>query len=150
MIPNIILLDIDGCLTDNKVFISSTGEKFKSFHSRDNRAIAELISHGYEVHLLTASSWEGSKSYARNLKVDLHVDREKDYLKITKGKAFIGVGDDLWDKEFLTAAQWKFCPADAVNSIKEIPGMHVMETKGGGGLVVELVGLLLQRVGSYG
>ena len=62
----ILLLDVDGVLTDGKVYVAHDGERFKAFNSRDNRAIAEFIARGWEVHLVSASKWPGLKQFSEN------------------------------------------------------------------------------------
>jgi len=57
----VICCDIDGCLTDGKIWVDHQGNIIKSFNNKDIGAIKELISMGYQVHLVTASSWPGAE-----------------------------------------------------------------------------------------
>ena len=59
----IFCIDLDGCLTDGKIWVNHKGEIIKGFNSKDLTAIKELISAGNEVHIVTASSWPGANNY---------------------------------------------------------------------------------------
>lgn len=131
-------IDIDGVLTDGKIWIDHKGRSIKSFNSRDARAIKQLSAHGFEVVLLTASSWPGSKFYAEKVGAQLIVARDKS-LAINIHEKHYAVADDSWDLELLMCASRAFCPADAIASVKEIKGIEVLETKGGHGVIAEIV-----------
>jgi 3-deoxy-D-manno-octulosonate 8-phosphate phosphatase (KDO 8-P phosphatase) len=142
----LLLVDLDGVLTDGKVFVTSSGEKFKAFHSRDNRAIQELISNGWKIIVVTASSWPGALNYCRNLKVELQINRDKTKIKEIIGEQpYYAVGDDSWDINMLKNAVRSFCPCDADSSVLSIPGIHVLETKGGHGVMAELAKILIKE-----
>lgn len=135
--PKTIVLDCDGVLTDGKFWISHKGEISKGFCTRDLRAIRELISHGFEVFIVTASSWNGMDCYEKKSGASVIVMRDKTQLNF--GEDYIGVGDDSWDLDMLQKAKYKFCPSDAVESVKSIEGMKILQTKGGDSCVMELL-----------
>jgi 3-deoxy-D-manno-octulosonate 8-phosphate phosphatase (KDO 8-P phosphatase) len=139
-----IYIDVDGVLTDGKLTIDHKGEKlFKSFHTRDVRAIRELVSvHGCEVCLVTADTWPGIASFAEKTGADVQFCRDKRDVTVQGGWA---VGDDAWDAKMLANADRAFCPADADASVKQIEGIHVLETKGGQGVVAELLRIFANR-----
>lgn len=135
----VICMDLDGVLTDGKVWVNHKGEIIKGFNSKDLTAIKELISKGYEVHIVTASSWEGAESYLRKSGAILHIIRNKEEIPFNFD---IAVGDSAWDIPMFKRAKESFCPADAPLEIRTLDGMNVMETKGGEGVVLELVKFL--------
>ncbi len=44
-------------LTDGKIWVNHQGEIIKSFNNKDLGAIKELLAMGFQVHIVTASSW---------------------------------------------------------------------------------------------
>src|ERR1017187_3283609 len=87
----VILIDMDGVLTDGKINIDHTGTKmFKSFCTRDVRSIRELISMGYEVYIVSADDWSGGKAFASKVGAEFIYKREKSGFT----KPYLAVGDD--------------------------------------------------------
>lgn len=139
-VPVRILIDCDGVLTDGRLTIDHTGRKlFKSFHTRDVRAIRELVAAGYEVTIVTADDWAGGKSFAEKVGADWYCARSK---PVGSGP-YIAVGDDAWDVRMLEAAETAFCPADADASVLELSDVVRLETEGGRGVMAEVARRLL-------
>jgi 3-deoxy-D-manno-octulosonate 8-phosphate phosphatase KdsC-like HAD superfamily phosphatase len=137
-----IYIDCDGVLTDGKLTIDHRGEKmFKSFHTRDVRAIRELISvHGFEVILVSADDWDGLHRFADKVGAVVHLSREKS----AASPVYIAVGDDAWDMPLLKDAQRAFCPRDADWSVKKLPHIEILDCNGGQGVIAELLTKLCQ------
>lgn len=139
--PKTILIDCDGVLTDGTLTIDHRGEKvFKKFHTRDVRAIRELVAHGFEVVIVTADDWPGIFHYAEKVGAVVEVTKEKGKLKYEN---YIAIGDDTWDVQMLQNAKIAFCPCDADRSVKNIKGIHVIDCKGGSGMISKIVGSLV-------
>jgi len=138
-IPKSLFIDCDGVLTDGTVTINHRGEKlFKQFHSRDIRAIRELVSLGVYVAIVTADGWKGGSFFADKVGADFIVSRDKN--NIAQAFAdYYAIGDDAWDVPMLKGAKQAFCPHDADMSALEIPGIHRLETCGGRGVIAELI-----------
>jgi len=137
----VILIDCDGVLTDGKLTIDHRGEKpFKQFHTRDVRAIRELIYNGYEVVIVSADDWSGIHHFANKVGADVCISRDKKELPY---KDYIAVGDDAWDVQMLRGAKLAFCPANADESVKIIPGIVKIETNGGEGVIAGLARRIL-------
>jgi 3-deoxy-D-manno-octulosonate 8-phosphate phosphatase (KDO 8-P phosphatase) len=137
-----LVLDIDGVLTNGKQYITSDGKKlFKAFHSRDVAAIREFIFNGWRVILVTADNDPTGQHWADKVGAEFLVMRDKS--KIDIKVPFVAVGDDAWDIPMLNLAEAAFCPADASYQIAMIQGINILKTKGGQGVVSELVNLLL-------
>lgn len=128
-----IAIDFDGVLTDGKHYIDHDGKAFYSVHSRDNSAIAELISMGYRVVIVTANDDDAIRQYAKRRKVEYLYSREKDI------KASYAIGDSVFDYQMLLNAYKAFCPQDADETIKRIPGIIVLPVKGGHGVIEHLL-----------
>lgn len=139
---NVILIDCDGVLTDGRLTIDHRGEKpFKQFHTRDVRAIRELIYNGYEVVIVSADDWPGINYFADKVGATVHISRNKSDLPYGN---YIAVGDDAWDVGMLSKAKVAFCPADADLSAMAVLGVIVMKTPGGQGVIAELVRRLVK------
>lgn len=131
-----VLIDQDGVLTNNIVYYDAKGNRLKGFHSRDIRAIRQLVSHGYDVHILTQSSWPGINDFAKRTGAEIIIDREKN---IDQFKSFIAIGDDVPDIGMLRKAKIAFCPADADDEVKGLRNIRTLSTKGGEGVIAEMV-----------
>lgn len=134
--PETIAIDFDGVLTDGKHFIDHDGKKFYSVHSRDNSSLQELVDMGYRVVIITANSDEAIKRYCERRKIEYIYSRDKDI------EATHAVGDSTFDLGMLTRAKYKYCPSDADEMIKRIPGMIVLPCKGGHGVIEHLIAKL--------
>ena len=138
----ILLLDCDGVLTDGYLTIDRYGEKmFKRFHTRDVRAIRELVVHGYEVIIVTADDWSGVVHFADKVGAEMFITNDKGKLPFQE---YIAVGDDAWDVPMLKGAIRSFCPSDADHSVLVLDGIEVLDAMGGKGVVAELVRRLLR------
>lgn len=145
----ILLLDLDGVLTSGQVYVDSEGKQIKAFHTHDNRAIAEFVANGWEVHIVSASGFEGGRYYTKNTGAVVHTDVVKNaenIQKITRGQSYIAVGDDLFDLEMLAGAQTAYLPPNKACGLwkllceKKGSSFSVVElgTYGGKGVVAEL------------
>lgn len=143
--PEVIVVDVDGVLTDGKLNIDHRGEKmFKSFHTRDVRAIRELIANGVEVYLASADDWSGTKQFADKVGAQFIYLRNKEkLLERLKGRRWWAVGDSAYDIPLLKHAARGFCTADCAPYVQAIlPGITRLKTPGGGGVMDELITLM--------
>jgi 3-deoxy-D-manno-octulosonate 8-phosphate phosphatase (KDO 8-P phosphatase) len=135
----VICCDIDGVLTDGKIWVNHQGEIIKSFNNKDIGAVKELLSMGYQVYFVTASSWPGSDLYLKRSGAELIVLRNKEQINFHYD---IAIGDSGWDIPMLNKARFVFCPSDASKEVKELDGMHILKCKGGQGVMLEMVQIL--------
>lgn len=135
----VICCDIDGVLTDGKIWVNHQGEIIKSFNNKDIGAVKELLSMGYQVYFVTASSWPGSDLYLKRSGAELIVLRNKEEIPFHYD---IAIGDSGWDIPMLNKARFVFCPSDASKEVKELDGMHILKCKGGQGVMLEMVQIL--------
>ena len=104
----IFCVDIDGVLTDGKIWVTKDGDISKGFNSRDLTAIRELIANGHEVHIVTASSWPGAESYLKKSGAEMHILRNKEEIPFHYD---VAIGDSAWDIPMLRKAKFMFCTA---------------------------------------
>lgn len=136
----IFCVDIDGVLTDGKIWVTSTGEISKGFNSRDLAAIRELIANGHEVHIVTASSWPGAEHYLKRSGAQLHVIRNKESIPFYYD---VAIGDSAWDIPMLRKAKFMFCPKDAQAEVQFITDINILPIKGGEGVMCEIVKIFI-------
>ena len=138
----LIVTDVDGVLTDGSVYITDSGEQSRKFYVRDGVAMKQMIKNGYHVGILSSAMTSGAiKKRAEMLGVELcYVGREEktkilDEWRIKlnlKWDEIAFIGDDTVDKDVMKKVGFTACPADAIQSIKEIADV-VLETNGGRG-----------------
>lgn len=136
----IFCVDVDGVLTDGKIWVTHKGEISKGFNSRDLAAIRELISNGHEIHIVTASSWPGAAEYLRRSGAELHILRNKESIPFHYD---VAIGDSAWDIPMFQKARFRYCPADAQPEVQFYTGMNILKCKGGEGVMSEIVNIFI-------
>ncbi len=146
------LTDVDGVLTDGRMFYGPQGEALKVFHVRDGLALKLAQKAGIRVGLLSARGGPAVEHRATELGLDLCLLDRKN--KLASFQDFLGehrldaetvayVGDDLQDLQVLTRCGLSFCPRDAAPEVRS--RVHrVLQTGGGKGAVREAVELILR------
>ena len=155
MVDNIkvFLSDVDGVLTDGSMYYTENGDELKRFHTYDGMAFEILRSAGIKTGLITSENTEIVTRRAAKMKVDYLYQSKRDggklaaALEIAKLEGITldqvaYIGDDLNCQALLEAAGFKACPANARPQIKAIPGITVLEAKGGNGAVRDWVDIL--------
>lgn len=146
----LIILDIDGTLTDGGVYISDTGTEFKKYNAKDGMAIKRLIKKGMHVAFLSASnSVRTVTKRAEMLGVEYCyvgkapktevLDQWLAELEISAEQVLF-MGDDINDLEIMRKVGMSACPADAVPHIQK-EAKIVLSRKGGDACFRELVDL---------
>ena len=140
-IPKRIFIDVDGCLTSGVVTYSEEGERTKSFHSRDITAIKRIKEMGFEVTLLTQSTWGGIKYFAKRCGCEYHkgIMNKGDFVRAIGVERYIAVADDTGDLSFLRDAELSFVPNDGIVSSCYT---HKLVTRGGEGVMAEIYNIL--------
>lgn len=142
----IFLIDFDGVLTNGKVSITADGSQlFKEVHTRDIRAIRQLVATGNEVYIVTASSSPIINAFADKVGAIVISGRDKaESIKsiFESGDQTVAVGDDSWDISMLKDAHKAFCPADAYHGVRSMCCVTTLQTKGGEGVVAELLDII--------
>ena len=156
IIPKIkmLILDVDGTMTDNGIYIDENGIESKRYNAKDGVGIYELIKKEIKIGIISHSErGDGIKSRASYLGINHcyvgNDPKEKILLKwIEEEKikledvAFIG--DDINDMSIINIVGFSSCPSDASNPIKEKVSL-ILKTKGGYGCVREFSDLYLAQ-----
>lgn len=143
---SLILIDIDGVLTDGKLTYHEYGGTSRNFHARDRVALRQMAAVGWDIHLVSMSDWNGFRLWAKGLPVKLHLDNRKekhDIEAITNGAAYHACADDPKDFYMLHGAERAFTPRDGFRGLEAIvPSIHRLHSGGGEGVIWDLLDLI--------
>ena len=153
----LLLLDVDGVLTDGRLYFSNTGEELKTFHSLDGHGIKMLKNANVEVGIITGRISKIVEYRAENLGIDLLFQGREDKLKATMEvilhksltlEQVAYVGDDLPD---LPAIQQVGIGFSVPNGHEEVQkaAAAITENIGGNGAVREITDFILKSQNKY-
>ncbi len=153
----LVVLDVDGVLTDGRLHFGARGEAMKSFDVRDGYGIRLLREAGLEVALLTARRSAIVAARARELGIERVMQGERDKLDgLRRLLAATGLGapqcaymgDDWPDLPALAVAGFAATVADAGPELRR--RVHwVAPVPGGRGAVRALAEFVLRAQGRY-
>ena len=153
----LLLLDVDGVLTDGRIIYSDDGQELKAFHVRDGSGLKFWRQSGKRVAILSGRSSSTISRRAAELGIDPVVQGADEKLpafrRILKdtglnAEQVCAVGDDLADLPVLTQCGIAVAVADAVAELKAI-AHYVTQTPGGHGAVREVVEWLMHGQGTW-
>lgn len=153
----LLLLDVDGVLTDGSIIYNDDGSETKSFHVRDGLGIRMLLDAGIQVAIVTGRASQALRHRCRNLGIDEVFDgvSDKGALLDRIGErtgippeetAF--VGDDLPDLSLMRRVGVSIAVADAHPAVCEAADMATSRP-GGKGAVREVCEAILQSRGDW-
>ena len=128
-----IVFDVDGTLTDGKIYISANGELMKAFHIKDGYGIAHLKDRGINPIIITGRTSEIVIKRCEELgitQVYQGIKEKKEFLMhlydrysaedpLLSLDNFAYMGDDLIDLECMQICGLAGCPKDAVDAVRE-------------------------------
>jgi 3-deoxy-D-manno-octulosonate 8-phosphate phosphatase (KDO 8-P phosphatase) len=151
----LLVLDVDGVLTDGKLYFGSRGEELKCFHVRDGAGIVQLLRNGIQVAVISGRASRAVERRMAELGVTwvrqgvddkLVALRElMDLLSLTP-QAIACIGDDLPDLPLLEVARLAATVADAHPTVKS-RAHYITQAAGGQGAVREVCDLILESQG---
>ena len=153
----LLLLDVDGILTDGTIIYTHEGNEIKAFHTRDGLGIRLLQEAGVEVGLITARQSEAVTRRAQDLGMKHVFQKTRNklavYEQLTKELGLqaseVGyMGDDWLDLPLLVRVGFSATVADAVPEVKEV-AHYTTKRKGGRGAVREVCDLILEAKGVH-
>ncbi|MFO1347308.1 MAG: HAD hydrolase family protein [Pseudomonadales bacterium] len=151
----LLLLDVDGVLSDGGIVYDSEGRELKRFHIHDGLGIKLLQQHGIHVGIITGRVSPMVERRAKELGIELLIQGREDkahamheamaQLSLTLD-AVAYMGDDLPDLAAITQAGLGIAPANAVNIVRQHADL-VTIASGGHGAVREAAELILAAQG---
>lgn len=153
-----LVMDVDGTLTDGCIYVGAEGEVMKAFNVQDGYAIAHILpQYGITPVIITGRSSKIVEKRATELKIaHLHQGVSDKLARLKLVAAELGasaeeiayIGDDLNDLECIRYCGCTACPADAVPEVVAAVN-YVCERNGGRGAVREFIdGIIRGRQGS--
>lgn len=148
----LLILDVDGVLTDNSLYLDDEGNESKKFNVQDGMGIWLVHKAGIEVALISGrhSKATGYRAFQLGIK-HLYLgepDKIKAYEKIKRtlnleDKQIAYMGDDVLDVPVLRKVGFPICVKNANAETKKFAKL-VTKAKGGEGAVREVVDLILK------
>jgi YrbI family 3-deoxy-D-manno-octulosonate 8-phosphate phosphatase len=153
----LLILDVDGVLTDGRITMNERGEEVKSFDVKDGLGLKMLMSTGVEVVIITGRKSMVVEHRAKELGIDEVWQGFKD--KGALSRKIIGekgleknevccIGDDLPDLAMFMEAGLRIAVADGVEEVRE-EADFVTKKKGGYGAVREACEWILKSKGAW-
>jgi 2-dehydro-3-deoxyphosphooctonate aldolase (KDO 8-P synthase) len=153
----LLVLDVDGVLTDGRLTYTDSGEQVKSFLSRDGLGIRMLMDNGIQVGIITGRTSGALIHRCRNLGIDLVFDGIQNKAEAMDQAAqqtgidlseMAFMGDDLIDLPAMARAGVAVAVADAVEEVRSRADI-VTGANGGQGAVREICEAILKARGLW-
>ena len=153
----LLIMDVDGVLTDGKIVLDHQGRELKFFDVQDGSAIVNFHRAGYKTAIISAKSAAAVKARAKDLGIDkiyqnaypkrLAYRRLLQSLRL-KDHEVCYIGDDLADLGVLKRVGFAVGVPNAIPEVKAVVH-HVTRKRGGHGAVREVIELILKTQGKW-
>ncbi len=153
----LIVMDVDGVLTDGRILYGASGDELKSFSVKDGVGLRAAHRAGLLTAILTGRVSGAVARRAAELGIaEIHQgvpDKVKAYESLLgryglTDEAVAYVGDDLNDLPLLARAGLSAAPADAAEEVKRRVS-YVAARGGGHGVIREVIEIILQAQGKW-
>ncbi|MFH1156291.1 MAG: HAD hydrolase family protein [Pseudomonadota bacterium] len=153
----LLLLDVDGVLTDGSITYSDSGEEIKQFNARDGLGLRLLMDSGIKVGIITGRRSNALISRCQNLGIDLIFDGIRDkasVLAIIRERTGIEslntafVGDDLPDIPVMKGVGLSIAVADSAREVLDTADL-LTEKPGGRGAIRQVCEIILKARGMW-
>ena len=153
----LVIMDVDGTLTDGGIYYSESGTEIKRFSTKDGAGILAMEATGSDCMILTGRTSYAVKRRAADLRIRYVYqgvsDKEQFLSDFFKEKGFrkeeiLFIGDDLNDIRAMRLCGLSACPADAAEEVLEIVD-YISHKKGGHGAVRDILFHFLKEEGRY-
>ena len=153
----LLLLDVDGVLTDGRIIYDNQGNELKAFDVKDGHGLKLLQRAGVKVGIITGRSSEVVSLRAAELGIEIlyqgALQKLEPYLEILSAQGLTDeqvayVGDDVVDLPILSRVGFSATVADAVPDVLPLVD-YVASRFGGRGAVREVCDLLLRASGRW-
>ncbi len=153
----LLLLDVDGVLTDGSLAFLPGGEELKTFSVYDGLGLRMARQAGLEVVLMSGRTSAAVRLRARELGIETVIEGSRDKLqdfqellreRQLEARCVAYIGDDLPDLPVLRLVGFAAAPANAAQPVKY--AVHYLcQARGGHGAVREVVDLILRNNGQW-
>lgn len=152
----LLLLDVDGVLTDGKIILSTSGHETKNFDVQDGLGILFLRKAGLKCAIITARLSKVVKIRARQIGIDRVYENHykieslegiKRSFKVRDDEVCF-IGDDFIDISILKRVGFSVCVPNGVDEAKGV-AHYITKRRGGEGAVREICELILKAQGKW-
>ncbi len=149
----LLILDVDGVLTNGQIVTTADGELEKVFYVQDGLAIKRWQAAGHKVALLTGRNSPAVAYRAKELGIEQVRQGVKNKIGVYQSwltelglsdNQVAYIGDDWPDLEVMQHVGLPIAVANAVPAVKRVAG-YITRRQGGSGAVAETIELLLQK-----
>lgn len=153
----LLILDVDGTMTDGGVYYDATGNELKKFAIKDGAGIVLARAAGIQVMICTGRACEAVRRRAADLHIEYLYQNVADKAAFLRGflaehhfsrEQAAYCGDDLNDLSAMALCGFVACPADAVDAVRRRADF-VCPHRGGEGAVRDAIEEILTREGRY-
>ncbi|SLL07961.1 3-deoxy-D-manno-octulosonate 8-phosphate phosphatas KdsC [Mycobacteroides abscessus subsp. abscessus] len=153
----LFVFDVDGVLTDGRLYISSNGEEIKAFHTQDGMGISLAHYTGIKTAIITGRKSEAVTKRAHELKINYVFQGIHEKLAILENivqelginmNEVCYIGDDINDLPILRMVGYPAAPFNAVAPVKE-EVKYISLKNGGEGAVREIIDTVLAQQHDY-
>jgi 3-deoxy-D-manno-octulosonate 8-phosphate phosphatase (KDO 8-P phosphatase) len=151
----LLVLDVDGVLTDNNILCTEDGHLLRTMHVRDGYAIFTALQAGLQIIIITGGNSHGVTTRLKNIgngsiQVFTGIRHKlpvlEKYCEENNFKAHevLYMGDDILDIPVMEWSGYSACPIDAVPEVKAM-SQYICNLAGGKGCVREVIEIILKQ-----
>jgi len=153
----LLILDVDGVMTDGRIIIDEKGKEYRSFNVKDGFGIVAMIKSGLKVAIITSKESKVTEKRAKKLNIELiyqgTLNKKKAYDDIKdrlalRDEDICYIGDDMVDIPPMEKAGLKVAVADAADDVKKIAD-YITKKDGGKGAIREIAEMILKSQGKW-
>lgn len=154
----LLVMDVDGVLTDGGIIIHSDGTESKRFHVMDGHRIKMWQRAGFEAAILSGRQTEATALRARQLGIERVLQGRREKLPAFESllsedgftpEEVVCIGDDLMDIPLIKRVGFGVAVANAAVELKQAAD-YTTSRAGGQGAVAEVIELILKNNGKWG
>ncbi len=153
----LIVIDVDGTLTDGKIYYSNSGDEIKAFNIKDGLMVKSWNTLGKKSAIITGRTSKIVEKRAKELDITYvkqgirnkkeTLDEIIEDLGIAYSEVAV-IGDDMNDLSMLRLVKKSFAPFDASAYIYDFVNFP-LKKNGGEGAVAEMIEILLKEENMY-
>ena len=153
----LLVVDVDGVLTDGTLIVNADGSESKTFNALDGHGIRLWRRAGLKIAFLSGRNSEPTKHRAEQLEIDYCIQDCHDKLPAIQGLlSQLGlsasqaayIGDDLPDLPVIRYVGFGVAVANAIDQVKRYAD-YVTTRPGGSGAVREVIEYILKNTGKW-
>lgn len=144
----LLVLDVDGVMTDGGMYFTENGDQFKKFNTKDGMAVIHLTNSDFQVAVISSGFVSSAvETRAKMLGIQNCIVTREPKLEVLKSlceklnlklNEVAIIGDDINDIPIMENVGFVACPSDAVQEVKRRANV-ILKTRGGHGCVREFI-----------